>query len=431
MLGLASIKTVNVLKKQLADIQKKSFTPSVFWDTSGNTIPLFDFSNSNEIKTAVQSVPELASILNYLGKSFSLGKYQIVSNDKIIEKHDLYDLFKHPHPLYNESEHLQNVAENLLAYGVAYIYMNKAGVRTHGMYVIPSWSVKPFVGELTHKQLREATEIEEIIKHYEINTGTKKFNIEAESIIQVRLNTTANIKDKYLIFESPLKPLEKALMVTPAMYDSMQNLMNNGGMKGFISNKSTDSGAFVPVDPKDKDEVSKAFKRYGSKSNQQDIAFVNYDLNYIPITSRIRDMLLPEQQKMIKTIISDVLGFDTAILNNDAANKYANYKEARKSMFSETLIPASNNYSEAITNFLFDGRNEVINLDFTYLDVFSEDEKQKAETINIESQLIINLNTAVYNGQMLRSNAIEFLTLSGYDPINANKLINSKQNELL
>lgn len=418
MFGIGTDKKIKHLEKTIVDLQAKSYTPQVFWD-GNNTIPLFNFSDANEIRTAVQSVPELSSIINYLGKSFSLGKYQILKNDKVLDNHELYDLFEKPHPLYNSSEFKQTFAENLFAYGVAYIFVNKPAVATSGMFIIPSWSCKPYVGDLTHKELREATELSDIIKHLEITTNQKTFTIDPKDVIIVTLNTNISVKDKYLIYESPLKPLENALMVTPAMYDSMQNLMNNGGMKGFISNNSIDSGGHLPIPEEDQNIIQKAFRNYGSKSNQKDVAFVNYKVDYVPITSRIKDMLLPEQQKMIKTIIADVLGFDTAILNNDSANKYANYKEARKSMFSETLIPAANNYSFALTSYF----NELIKLDYSHIDVFSEDEKLKAETTNLQSTLIINLNNSVFLEQMTRENAIEFLVLNGYDIEIAKKLI--------
>ena len=419
MFGIPTKKDVRELKEVISTLQQKSYSPTVHWNSQGNSIPLFDFSDANEIKTAISSVPELSSVINYLGKSFSLGQYKIIKDNKVIDNSKLYDLFSKPHPIYNGSEFKQSFAENLFSYGVAYIYINKPAVTTSGMFILPSWSVKPYVDNTTHKNLRDATKLSDIIKYLEIESNGKSFELPIDNVLIITLNTTISIKDKYLIYESPLKPLEKALMVTPAMYDSMQNLMNNGGMKGFIANKSTDSGGFVPIDPKDKKELQKAFKNYGSKSNQYDLAFTNADLNYIPITSRIKDMLIPEQQKMIKTIIADVLGFDTAILNNDNANKYANYKEARKSMFTETLIPAANNYSFALSSYF----NEQINLDFSEIDVFSEDEKLKAETTNLESTLIINLNNAVLSGSMDRNNAIEFLVLNGYEQLTAQKLI--------
>jgi hypothetical protein len=208
-------------------------------------------------------------------------------------------------------------------------------------------------------------------------------------------------------------------MVTPAMYNSMHNLIDNYGMRGFVSNASTDSGSFVPLEDDEKREIQNQFKKYGTKKGQYQLAFTSNDLKYVPISSPIKDMLLPEQQKLIKTIIADILGFDTAILNNDAANKYANYKEARKSLFTENIIPASNNVSESLSDY-FDSE---LTMDFSHLDIFSEDEKTKSEKIAIETQYIINLNTSVSLGNMTKDSAVELLILNGYEKEIANKLI--------
>ena len=419
-------KEVTKLKTQIADLQKKTFTPQIYWLGNGKTVQLFDFNNNAQIKLALDSVPELAAPINYMSKAFSTGKYEIKLNDKVIDTHKINALLENPHPLFNESDFKQNIAKNLIAYGISYIWANTPLMieNTKGMFVIPSWRVQPFVDEITDKELRSAENIESLIKYYVIQTETKQIKIPTDEIIQVRQNTDVTVENKYLKFTSPIKSLEKALLVTPAIYDSMQNLLNNGGMKGFITSDVGDNINNVTIKKEEREELQKQLKNYGTRSGQSDIAFSKHALKYVQITARIKDMLLPEQREMIKTVISDIVGFDNVLLNGSKSSNYGVfYKEARKSLFTETITPLANNYTDALTNYFFEFRKNKITLDYSHLDIFTQDEKEKAKKTEIESKYIIALNKSVFTGEMTKDNAISLLVLNGYDLEDAKKLI--------
>ena len=419
-------KKVTKLKTQIVDLQEKSFTPQIYWLGDGQTVQLFDFNNNAQIKLALDSVPELAAPINYMSKALSAGKYNIKLNDKIIDNHKISTLLENPHPLFNESDFKQNVAKNLISYGITYIWANTPAMieNTKGMFVIPSWRVQPYVGEISDRELRSSENIESLIKYYVVQIENKQIQIPTDEIIQVRQNTDITVENKYLRFTSPIKSLEKALLVTPAIYDSMQNLLNNGGMKGFIASDTGDKIDSIPITPEEKEELQKQFKKYGTRSGQYDVAFTKHSLKYVQITARIKDMLLSEQREMIKTVIADILGFDNVLLNAAKSSNYGIfYKEARKSLFTETINPLANNYTDALTNYFFEFRENKITLDYSHLDIFTEDEKEKAEKTAIESKYIIELNGAVFSGEMTKENAISLLILNGYDLENAQKLI--------
>ncbi len=425
MFGLSTKKEVKRLEARLNAIQSKNYSSNIFWAKDGTTIPLFDFTNNYQLQLALESVPELAAPVNYMAKSFSTGEYEIKLNDKLVE-HKLIDLFKNPHPLFNESDFKQNIAKNLICFGVAFIWVNTPAMieNSKGMYVIPSWRVEPFVGNIEDRELRSSENIKDLIKKYVVQTENRKIEISTNEIIQIRQNIDVSIVNQYLKFTSPLKPLEKALLVTPAIYDSMQNLLNNGGMKGFIASDTGDNINNIPITPEEKTHLQKEFRQYGSKSGQFDVAFTKHSLKYVPITARIKDMLLSEQRELIKTVIADILGFDNVLLNSAKSSNYGVfYKEARKSLFSETIIPLANNYTDALTNHFFEFRKNKISLNYSNLEVFSEDEKQKAEKTEIETNYIINLNKSVRLQEMTKENAISLLELNGYDLKNAKKLI--------
>jgi len=425
MFGIPSKKTINKLESQIAELQKKSLAPTTD-EIISVSIPLYNLSKKEDVAKALLEVPELSSIIKYMSSSFSFGTFNILKDETEIEN-DILKLLKKPNPFQSETEFIQSFFENIITYGVSYIYVNSKGLPefAKGLSVLGSNKVSPYVGDISNIQLLEATDLKKTIKCFEYFSDTKKIKINTENVIIVTANTSLSLRNKRLNYLSPLKPLEKVLKVTPAMYDSMQNLMNNGGMKGFVSNESLGEFGSMPITPEEKKDIHKAFRNYGSKSGQHDIAFVNTKVNYVPITSRIKDMLLPEQQNMIKTIIADVMGFDTAILNSNNANKYksTDYQEARKSMYKEKLFPIADALTNSLSNYFYKFSDEKIILNYDGLDVFSVDEKTKVEKIEIESNLIMNLNKSVSLGEMTRDNAISFLELSGYEIEDAQNLI--------
>ena len=426
MFGINKLKTDNKnLSKQVATLQRKS-APTTN-EIISVSVPLYNFNNKSEIRTALNTVPELSSIIKYLSNAFSVGIYQIYKNDEIVDN-KITELLNNPNPLQSGTEFKQSFIENLISFGVSYIFFNSKGLPefTKSISILDSDKTNAYIGETSQKELLEAEKLNDIVKYFEYTTEGKTIKIESDNVVVVTMNTDVKKKGKYLNYQSPLKPLEKALMVTPAMYDSMQNLMNNGGMKGFVSNKTKDDAGNVPINEREKKVIQKAFKNYGSKSGQYDVAFTNSDLNYIAITSRIKDMLLPEQQNMIKTIIADVMGFDIAILNSNNANKYksTDYQEARKSMYQEKLIPAANSFTSGLTKYFFKHSSEYIKLDYSFIDVFSEDEKIKYETSNIEINNIISINESLMSGYINYNNALYLMINQGYSNEDALLLIN-------
>jgi len=412
---------------------KKTYTPRIYWNKEGKKIPLFNFNSSEQIRLAVQIVPELAATLSYLGTAFSSGEFKEIINGEEQDESKIIDLLNNPHSLYKGTYLKRIIIEYLMAFGVCYLYMNNNGLRdnTENISILP-YNTLPFVGDANVNDYLLSSD--DIIKKFKFNWAGVEYYIDDPSkVVSITWNTEISIENQYLIYQSPLKPLESALMVTPAMYDTMQNLMNNFGMRGFISNKTTDSGGYYPLQPDEEEVVAKKFKKFGLREGQQQFDFVNYNLEFTPVSSPIRNMLLPQQQKMIKTIISDVLNFDTVLLNNDSANKYANYVTARKSMFTENLIPTGNNISEELSSYFYKfKKNQEIKIDFNHIDVFTEDEKDKAEAIKKVSEYVISLNEAVKAENMSRETAISTLTINGYSEEEAESLISipTNSNEL-
>jgi hypothetical protein len=419
------------IKSQL--LTSKAYTPEYFYNLKGERVSLFDFSNDASIKTAVLNVPELAATLNYLSTAFSSGIFKEVRNGEEQENSQIIELLNNPHPLYSGTYLKRIILEQLFAYGRAYVYMDRSFSRrenTSNISILETPNIKTFVGDVSINDYLSGAD--DIIKRYEYTYNGKQESInDVENVITFTWNTEVSINNQYLRYISPLKPLEEALQVTPAMFNIMSNLMNNYGVRGYISNQTKDVSGSIPLTPEDKKIIEEEFKKLGLKKGQRQFSYISYPMQFVPISSPIKDMLLPEQQKMVKNIIADVLNFDTTLLNKDSSAKLnetsgSAYSESRKSMFSENLIPVGNNITQSLTDYFYKFKsNSNIILDFSHLDVFTEDERDMAEKIGEVSNFVIELNQAVSDplNNMTRDNAISVLTLNGYSLEEAKSLI--------
>jgi len=154
------------------------------------------------------------------------------------------------------------------------------------------------------------------------------------------------------------------------------------------------------------------------------LLFSNLWLDYQQISSPIVDLGITDQQKLMKEVIADIYGFNTLLLNNNEGNKYANYQEARRSFFSEVVIPLADTISNAFQDFyLYARKGEDIILYYRYLEVFATDKKLQAESLQQTQSAIIQLNEAVNTGAITREIAVSLLMSNGYTQAVAESLI--------
>jgi len=407
---------MGLFSKSKPKLKRKS---ADFW-VSKNQLTYFDFTQNSDIFIAINSVPELNSILNYISKSFSAGIWQI---DDEKDKW-LTDLLSKPHTAYSENELKTLIAKELISYGVCFLYANKNSIisSTKSIVVLPTH----LTNAVTTKKNSSVLEIEklsDIIDYIQVDyiDGVKK--IDASDVIIISQSNIFEIKNNTIVFKSPLKSLDNVLKTSTAIYETMYELNFNRGAVGIISNDNQDASGTIPMTPEEIENLQKQYKRYGTLRDKWHLMFSDTKLSFQAISSPIKDMMLPEQLKQVKQIIADVLGFDTLLLNNTDGNKYANYNEARKSFFTELIQPLADNVANSLTDYFLSERKSKLTLDYSHLDIFKQDNERQANIIKLQSEMIINLNNAVSTNEISREIAIQILTQNGFSEIDANNLI--------
>ena len=128
--------------------------------------------NNGEIQDPIKEVPELAGIINYCGRSYVSGSFQVLKNGEQINNRYEY-LFRKPNTINSERTFRMNLAEYLLAYGFCVVYKNQPGIvsKTKSLNLLDpkKTTIKTKVKNLSDSF--QKTELKDIIESVEVKQG--------------------------------------------------------------------------------------------------------------------------------------------------------------------------------------------------------------------------------------------------------------------
>jgi hypothetical protein len=431
MFGLVSEKKYSELESKISKIQaqiNQKGAQLTNFNSFMRELGFKNYSDDEYIDNPISEVPELAGILNYIGRAYVSGKFGVKRDEDIIENR-YSKLFKKPNAVATHRVFRMNLSEYLAAYGYCFVYAYSPSIvnQTKTLTLLDpnkctiKTKVKKYSGSV------ELTELSDLIERveYDNDSGKKTIYEDIDSLILFTNDTNYSIDNYTLTFQSPLDSLRNALEVTPALYEIMTALANEGGVQGFISNRQTDDVGTVPLTPEERALLEKEFESYGLKKGQRRLRISPANVDYVEVSAKVKDLALDVQKRIIKETIADVLGFDAILLNSTEGKKYDNYKLARQSFFTELIMPLASVIDETLTNYFFARYypSERFYTDYSHLDIFSKTESEKTASTLTESKYIIELNKEVAAGNISRDAAIHFLIINEYPEEDANILI--------
>ena len=121
----------------------------------------------------------------------------------------------------------------------------------------------------------------------------------------------------------------------------------------------------------------------------QDISIVNGDFS-----PREFDFLQALDE--IRNITAAVMNVPSILIGDRTNSKFSNYKEAKKDLYTENIIPIAQQIAEHLNNIFADKLevNEYIDFDTSDIEVLKEDKNVKMELLNNISYLTINEESA-------------------------------------
>lgn len=206
--------------------------------------------------------------------------------------------------------------------------------------------------------------------------------------------------DKFTLFKN-FNPLDDMDGLGHGM-SMMQPALKNGDLLNafidwnvsLLQNGARPSGAFVTEHMLEDDEYERAHKQLKQKNtgtrNAGKLLLLEGGLSYVKMGENPKDMDWKEGKDSTIIDICCALGVDPILIGYNKFSSYNNKKEAKKDLYTSTVIPLIMELSGILTHFLELEEDYYIEGDFSNVSVLQEDEKEKYDRIEKAKYLTIN-----------------------------------------
>ena len=272
-----------------------------------------------------------------------------IDGDKINNKAVQSFLYK-PNPLDSNSELIKQFVMFLVNNGNGYI--NVVDGINPDYWTLMSQHVTPIAGDTLVG--------EPIIKSYDYKPNDRIIHYPPEQIIHVKdFNPCDRIKGMSRI---------SAGASEVGFAERMSNFKNN-----LYDNQAKPSGVLTTTSNLT-DEQKKRLKeqskgQYGGTGNAGNIMLLDNGLTWEQLSLSPADLDLIRSESMTESKLSTLMGVPPELLDIADKKQYANYKEARKGFYIETVLPVGKQVWAALNRYFFPDGNMRFVIDRSEIDV--------------------------------------------------------------
>ena len=173
-------------------------------------------------------------------------------------------------------------------------------------------------------------EVLRIVKEVQFNDGKRIIPLKPEDVI-IRFNPSYTAQSAG---ESPLKALRRTILNSNNLKNSANAYLENNGAMGFVTLQ--DEG----VMPEDALALENTYiRKFTSPLNAGKVVFTNAKLDYIPTGNKITDMDSTNLHLANLRAIASAYKVPSQLVGDAAASTYSNYREARKALYTNAVLP--------------------------------------------------------------------------------------------
>lgn len=261
-----------------------------------------------------------------------------------------------------------------LIFGKCYIHKEKMfGTNKYQYHIIPN----DIITEEYYYPAQRNPDFTLKVKRYRITVGSEAFYLYPDEVFE--------FKDRRAGFKftndslSRLYALEEAISTLLCTDEMLTQLLADGGARGIITQGAKDidmiSAGYLDDE---KADIQRSLKDYGLLKDKYKYIVTKGQAGYVPLTSRIVDMQIPEIALMKKVEVYRALGIPTAFAINESRFKVL--PEARKEMVTSSV--SSEGADDFKQELMMKGIEEpdfcALELDYSHFDFFMESQKEKA-----------------------------------------------------
>ena len=287
--------------------------------------------------------------------------------EKRIVKQDLAKMSK-----FNENENFMQfnyrLKINLHIFGKCYVWKReKVGFPNNfDFYIIPFNLVTPYYG--TSRKYDDY--FKQIPEYYNVTVPDGTIKMYPDEIVIYRdgiegFTSTSSTQSRLAALKEPIS----AILSANQMFTQ---LIADGGARGIIYQGAKDAEMLGnPYLDEEKVRVQRELKQYGKLRSQLKYIVTRGQAGYVPLTSSITDMQLPENLLGQKVTIYRAFGIPNAFAMNESRFKVL--PESRKELFTSSVIPeGSDIYATQLRMCGVPERDWTYDTDASHMDFFQE-----------------------------------------------------------
>ena len=354
--------------------------------------PLQDAIN---VKASYYSVHKVAAIDD---KGNWIGGDTGTNAQKAIVKQDIKKILH-----FNENESSlrfhHRVMTQLCIFGECFIYKSKIiGFDEYNYYIIQNDIIEP----IYYIPSEYDNNFEPKIKEWRICLPSGYLTLKNNEVVHIK-GRLRGLSGRGL---SPLIALKEPISTLLSMGQMLTQLLADGGARGIISQGARDVDMIASnFLMKEKEAVQEALKGYGLLRHQMKYIVMKGAANYVPLTSKIIDMQIPEIAQMKKIEVYRGFGLPTAFAIDESRFKVM--PEARKEFISGSVTPDGEDLFCILLKMKnIPERDWRYIPDWSHLDLFQESIKESAIALQ---QAANGLQPLVKENILTKEQAISYL----------------------
>jgi phage portal protein BeeE len=325
-------------------------------------------------------IPELNAVINYKARAFSSGRINKIDKDgNKLPDDEIVKLLRKPNWFQAEKEFLRQTKVFREIFGNEYLYswfgVGYKPINTRALYTLPPNLVETEYNQTVPFFMNE--DAPDTVKYVYKADISKDMPLPIEQLIHMndnRVNVTEKTKKKFLEGESKMVGLRPAINNLRMAYETRGVILKRRGALGIMSNAGADVSGQLPLQKKERDNIQRQYSQYGGLESQDNIIITNANLKWQQMTVSPDKLGLFTETFEDFCKICDGYGVRHELFASAKGTTYENQNQARKDLYSNTVIPEANEWIGAVSSYYYgEESTDRLMMDYSSLDVFQTD----------------------------------------------------------
>jgi len=355
--------------------------------------PRFEYNKKSEKWQVIEgherdifeTTAPLNTVISRFADMFSGGRFvhkrmNGTADGEIIDDSEIVTLLENPNPLQSGEEWLKELVINYFVFGNNVILPRRiAGTP----YLINNLPWNQIEIKTTGKRW-EQSKIKGIIEEYRVkyDIGTDDI-FKGDEVIHLRRSGGKSA----IIGESVLNQLHMEISNTRGAMGFRNVNINEHGALGAWVNKATDSIGSRAMGTEEQLKIEKQLtKTHGIHDGQARLKLIPNHVEWESTAFPIKESMLFEEVDANKRAMIDAVGFNENMFSKPNGSKFDNLNAGIRSGYENAIFPFANNVCQKLKNGLLLPNNEWLELEYSHLPIFKENEKEKAETSKVKAE---------------------------------------------